>query len=225
MNHEERAAAPGRPQPAKKPAVSIFAATACGLGYLPKAPGTWGSLGGLLLAALPFLFWARVSLSFDAAGLADIFVMNRSVNPYVWPDFWPYFWTQLAVTILCAAIGVWTAGRAACFWGKKDPQRVVIDEVSGQHLTIFLGCALPIASQQVYGSWQSSVWGFLAHSRALNWKYLVAGFILFRAFDIWKPFPARQAEQLRGGWGIMADDWFAAIYAALGLWLLRAAGL
>ncbi len=59
---------------------------------------------------------------------------------------------------------------------------------------------------------------------ALVWKYLLAGFILFRLFDIWKPFPARQAEALPGGWGIMADDWVAGIYAAICLWLARSAG-
>jgi len=59
----------------------------------------------------------------------------------------------------------------------------------------------------------------------LNWKYLLLGFILFRVFDIWKPFPVRQAESLPGGWGIMADDWVAGVYAAIGLWLARAAGL
>ena len=61
--------------------------------------------------------------------------------------------------------------------------------------------------------------------RLLNWKYLLLGFILFRLFDIWKPFPARQAESLPGGWGIMADDWIAGVYAALGLWLARAVGM
>ena len=55
-------------------------------------------------------------------------------------------------------------------------------------------------------------------------KYLLAGFILFRVFDIWKPFPARQAEALHGGLGIMADDWVAGFYAALVLWLLRYVG-
>jgi phosphatidylglycerophosphatase A len=49
----------------------------------------------------------------------------------------------------------------------------------------------------------------------LNWKSSLLGFILFRAFDIWKPFPARQLEHLPGGWGIMADDWMAGIYAAI----------
>src|ERR1700675_3316642 len=49
----------------------------------------------------------------------------------------------------------------------------------------------------------------------LYWKTYLLGFILFRALDIWKPFPARQLERLPGGWGIMADDWMAGIYAAL----------
>ncbi len=54
----------------------------------------------------------------------------------------------------------------------------------------------------------------------LNWKYLLLGFLLFRLFDIWKPFPVRQLEKLPRGWGIMADDWMAGIYAAI---LLRVA--
>ncbi|MGB7153954.1 MAG: phosphatidylglycerophosphatase A, partial [Candidatus Acidiferrales bacterium] len=81
------------------------------------------------------------------------------------------------------------------------PQFVVIDEVSGQFLTYLVALA------------------------PLNWKYLLLGFILFRGFDTWKPFPARQAESLPGGWGIMADDWMAGIYAAIGLWIARALGL
>jgi phosphatidylglycerophosphatase A len=85
--------------------------------------------------------------------------------------------------------------------GVKDPQFVVVDEVSGQLLTYLLALA------------------------PANWKYLLLGFILFRVFDIWKPFPARQAESLPGGWGIMADDWVAGIYAAIGMWIARAAGL
>ena len=74
-------------------------------------------------------------------------------------------------------------------------------------------------------SWTSIPLGLVTFRSALNWKYLLLGFILFRVFDIWKPFPARQAEALPGGWGIMADDWIAGIYAAIGLWLARAAGL
>ena len=51
---------------------------------------------------------------------------------------------QCVLALTVAALGVWSASRAATFWGQKDPQRVVIDEVSGQHLTLLLGCAVPI---------------------------------------------------------------------------------
>jgi phosphatidylglycerophosphatase A len=200
----------------RNPRISIFIATACGLGYLPKAPGTWGSLGGIVVTMIPFLLWAKLSILADAGGLVTIYIYNHNVNPYLT--------MQIVVGIIIAAIGVWTAGRAARFWRDKDPQKVVIDEVSGQHLTLILGCTLPIW-RTTYGSWQTSVWGFLVHNGTLNWKYLLAGFILFRAFDIWKPSPARQAESLRDGWGIMADDWIAGVYGGIGLWIARAAGL
>jgi phosphatidylglycerophosphatase A len=204
------------PHPVCRPAVSIFLATACGLGYLPKAPGTWGSLGGLVVTLIPFVFMATASMRMGAAGLITVYVSNFHVDPYLS--------MQIFGGVIIAAIGVWTAGRAAHYWGAEDPQKVVIDEVSGQHLTVVLGCALPI-SRVVYPTWQTSIWGFLAHDNTLNWKYLLLGFILFRAFDIWKPSPAREAESLHGGWGIMADDWIAGVYAAIGLWIARAAGL
>jgi phosphatidylglycerophosphatase A len=104
--------------------------------------------------------------------------------------------------ILVSLVGVFVASRVAEYLNYKDPQIVVIDEVAGQLIAyIGLGAVAP------------------------NWKYLLLGFILFRVFDIWKPFPARQAESLPGGLGIMADDWIAGIYAAIGLWALRAFGL
>ena len=92
-----------------------------------------------------------------------------------------------------AGMGVIVAGRAARYVQIEDPQWVVIDEVSGQLLTYYLFFWL----------------------LPLNWKSWLLGFILFRAFDIWKPFPARQLEHLPGGWGIMADDWMTGIYAAI----------
>jgi phosphatidylglycerophosphatase A len=111
------------------------------------------------------------------------------------------FWTlglfpgygELLIALMIAVIGVIVAGRAARYAQIEDPQWVVIDEVSGQLLTYYLFFWL----------------------LPLNWKSWLLGFILFRAFDIWKPFPARQLEHLPGGWGIMADDWMAGIYAAL----------
>jgi phosphatidylglycerophosphatase A len=101
---------------------------------------------------------------------------------------------------------------------------VVIDEVSGQHLTLLLGSALPVWWRTT-NSWAPPRPGFITYQSALGWKYVLLGFILFRVLDIWKPFPARQAESLPGGLGIMADDWVAGVYAALGIWLGRALGL
>ena len=99
--------------------------------------------------------------------------------------------------LLLFAVGVWAAGEAEKFFGGVDPGQVVIDEVVGQVITLLL---LPHAT----------------------WKWLFAGFLLFRAFDIVKPFPARQAEQLPRGWGIMIDDVVAGLY---GLAVLTALGL
>ena len=134
-----------------------------------------------------------------------------------------------ALFILVSLVGVWTASRVAKYLGAKDPQIIVIDEVSGQCLTLLVGSLWPFVTvaNVVNGPGslvaQSAWMEFTAHP--LDWKCLLAGFILFRVFDIWKPFPARQAESLPRGWGIMADDWVAGIYAALGLWILRALGL
>lgn len=93
-----------------------------------------------------------------------------------------------AATVAIFAIGVWSAGRAEEFFGRTDPGHVVIDEVAGQMIALV---ALPQAS----------------------WKSLVAAFLVFRFFDVVKPFPARRAEHLRGGWGIMVDDVVAGAYS------------
>ncbi len=115
-----------------------------------------------------------------------------------------FFINGSIVGFALAVVGIWAAGRAEEHLAVKDPNTVIIDEISGQQLSFLTG---------------------LGWSAAPNWKYLLLGFILFRVFDIWKPFPVRRAEAWPGGWGIMADDWLAAMYAALGLWLARALGL
>lgn len=206
----------------RKPRFALFVATAAGLGYLPKAPGTWGSLAGLILSIAPMwiLFAVSAVISEAQHGDADFFVWLVFKNH---PD--PVLWTQIALALLSAALGVWSANRAAAFWREKDPQRVVIDEMSGQHLALLLGCGVPIWWKQSQPSSTNFPLGAISLEWVLSWKYLLLGFILFRLFDIWKPFPARQAESLPGGWGIMADDWVAGIYAALGLWIARMLGL
>jgi phosphatidylglycerophosphatase A len=206
----------------RKPRFAILIATAAGLGYLPKAPGTWGSLGGFLLFAVPACLWFGPEVPYMLA--------NGSVGDFSYVNlpagyFDQFVWTYIILFLLISSVGVWAAHCAAEFWRQKDPGRVVIDEVSGQFLTMLLGSGVPVWWKVAELRYWTLAPGFILMRSALNWKYLLLGFILFRVFDIWKPFPARQAESLPGGWGIMADDWIAGIYAAIGLWLARAAGL
>jgi phosphatidylglycerophosphatase A len=220
MNTKTDAAVPDgagpaeRPGSVKKPRLAIFVATAGGLGYFPKAPGTSGSLAGLALAAAPLWLGFAFSAIYirSKGGDASVFVKWNGAGILD-----PVLDIQILITILVAFLGVWSANRAARFWGVKDPQRVVIDEVSGQHLTLLLGCGVPLWWKAQPIPFQSDVppLGLISTYSVLNWKYLLVGFILFRLFDIWKPFPARQAEALPGGWGIMADDWMAGIYAGI----------
>jgi phosphatidylglycerophosphatase A len=104
---------------------------------------------------------------------------------------------MLLVILAVALAGMWAATRAEKLLGKKDPGAVVVDEVAGQ-LIAFL-----------FVPWQT------------NWTWsVVAGFIAFRVFDIWKPYPVRRLEGLGGGLGIMADDMLAGFYAAAVMSLL-----
>ena len=204
----------------RKPRFALFIATAAGLGYLPRAPGTWGSLAGMLPAMLPWWIFFAINAALGyGVGLGPVTFSRASFT------IDPFLFYNLALLIVIAAVGVWVAGRAARYWQQKDPQRVVIDEVSGQHLTLLLGCMLPVSANVAAMRWTGTPFGLITVHTPLNWKYLLLGFILFRVFDIWKPFPVREAESLPGGWGIMTDDWLAGIYAAIGLWIARSLGL
>lgn len=208
---------PSSAPPRKKPRFALAIATALGVGYIPKAPGTFGSVVGLSLATLVFWSGDRLMRLLDS-GLVPGF--RNQPSPTI-----PILAPQVIVLVVVAAAGVWSASRVAAYAGIGDPQYVVIDEVSGQHLTYFLALAPTLYSAATRHNPDFLGYGTLFVFHLLNWKYLLLGFILFRVFDIWKPFPARQAEGLPGGWGIMADDWIAAIYAALGLWVARYLGL
>ncbi len=213
--------APQPVPPPTNPQFALFLATAGGLGYFPKAPGTLGSLVGLVLAVLPYWIFFGLGAAIIAAHHGDYGIFLSASTWY--SD--PFLWAQIVLTLFIAGLGVWASDRVATRFREKDPQYVVIDEVSGQHLTLLLGCGIPIWWRVAQPLLNTTPLGLITMRSELNWKYLLLGFILFRVFDIWKPFPARQAESLPGGWGIMADDWIAGIYAAIGLWLARAAGL
>lgn len=113
--------------------------------------------------------------------------------------------------VALALVGLWSTEQALPHWSTEDPRAVVIDEIVGQWLC-YGGLVL------------AAVFGRLPVPAAAGWKYLLAGFILFRAFDVLKPFPIRQSERLPGAAGVLLDDALAGVYAGLGLLLLAWTG-
>jgi phosphatidylglycerophosphatase A len=201
-----------------KPRLALAIGTALGVGYIPKAPGTFGSLVGIAVAILTHpvsLIVIMGSLFFGGAGLGFDVPMFRGHSAPVL-----LLIPSLVALLVIGFIGVWSSSRAAAYAGLKDPQYIVIDEVSGMHLTLILAIVPLGLPTHFLPPADASVFALYSALSLLNWKYLLLGFILFRVFDIWKPWPIRGLEKLPGGWGIMADDWMAGIYAAI---LLRVA--
>ena len=126
-------------------------------GYLPKAPGTWGSLVGLAL----FYALHTLTLPVYLAAAAAVFI-----------------------------IGVFVAGEAEKIMDRRDPGLVVIDEIVGMLVTLAAAPATPLI--------------------------MLLGFVLFRVFDILKPFPISLIDRrFHGGFGIMLDDIVAGIYSLI----------
>jgi phosphatidylglycerophosphatase A len=101
---------------------------------------------------------------------------------------------DVGVIVGLFAVGCWAGSVAEAHYGRTDPGYVVLDEVIGMLLTLLF---VPV-----------------------TWTGVLVGFLLFRGFDIVKPFPARQCERMHGGLGIMADDAVAGIYGNLALRLV-----
>jgi phosphatidylglycerophosphatase A len=140
----------------------MFIATGFYSGYLPKAPGTWGSMVGVLI-------W---------------FFIYRLESPLYWG----------IVAVLFGA-GTIAAGAAEKIFDRADPGLITIDEVVGQLMVLAIIPASPI-------------WVFI-------------GFVIFRFFDILKPFPVNWLDKrIHGGLGIMLDDVAAGLYGMGTIWIL-----
>lgn len=197
-----------------------------GIGYIRKAPGTFGSLAGVVTASLAAIFFLHprsIRDFFSFHPLADAILRENlfgapGTDIHDATPAYPLLIAGVALLLL-SILGVWSASRVASYTGSNDPQHVVIDEVAGQHLTLLLPL-IPIALPHLTAHMDFSQYAIFFALSLANWKYLLLGFILFRVFDIWKPWPIRRLEKLHGGWGIMADDWMAGLYAAI---LLRVA--
>jgi phosphatidylglycerophosphatase A len=137
--------------------VALAVATAGGVGYVPIAPGTFGSLVGLL----------------------------------VWWLLGPSALVQVIAIVAIFGAGVWSGGVCERHFCRTDPGHVVIDEVAGMLITLFLN--------------------------PVGWGGAFVAFLLFRIADVIKPYPANRFEAFHGGLGIMADDAMAGLYANLAL--------
>ncbi len=215
----------GATAPQKKPRLALAIATALGVGYLPKAPGTFGSLVGIVVTILthPVCLFVLLNLLLNSTIEHHTLYSGIGIDLPPLDERWAFavlLVPSMFFFLLVSTIGVWSSSRVAAYAGISDPQYVVIDEVAGMFLTLVLGIAPLGPPTHLLPTENASLFALYSGLSLLNWKYLLLGFLLFRLFDIWKPFPVRQLEKLPRGWGIMADDWMAGIYAAI---LLRVA--
>lgn len=171
------------PRPARtmKEYLALAIAT-CGVGYLPLAPGTWGSLVGIGVYLLVRGLTMKLLFGVAAAHNFNLLHIYYGVIAF-----------ELAVAVMITLVGIWAASRTEKLSGRKDPGKVVIDEVAGQFIAL-----IPVPF--VLGTF---------------WWAAILSFVLFRFFDIVKPYPARRLESLESGLGIMMDDIVAGVYAAV----------
>jgi len=147
-------------------------ASSFGLGWLPIAPGTWGSLPPVLAFS--------IMLHFDAPAAAIVAVMAAFIV------------AGSAACVICVPA-------VAALVGKGDPGEVVVDEVAGQAVTYLI---MPL---------------LLPADLSMKQCCFVTGlgFFLFRVLDITKPWPIKKLEALPAGWGVLADDLLAGVFAAV----------
>ena len=166
-----------------------LAITTFGVGYLPLAPGTYGSAVGIGIYLL----------TGSCVSFVEHFVGLHHGSP---PSLTAWIHAIiLVVFLLFCLVGVWAAGRATELFGNSDPSQAVVDEVIGQ-LIVFLFVPFGI-----------------------GWPLIVAGFLIFRLFDIWKPYPIDSLQNLPGGIGVCADDILAGVYAGICLAVIYAISL
>ncbi len=176
--------------------IKLLAASGLGSGLLPGAPGTWGS-------ALACGLWLAGAYGLGALGPGGHFEFRipdsgapAGHGGFLQSAICPLHWLTIAAAAaagaLCVMLGPWVIRRT----GRPDPSCIVLDEWAGQLLALL---AIP---QFLWTGWR------LAMAAGVQ-------FVLFRLFDIFKPYPCRRLERLPGGWGILADDLAAGVYAAL----------
>jgi phosphatidylglycerophosphatase A len=160
-----------------------------GVGYIPGAPGTYGSIVGVAI----YLF---VGMQFAGA-------TGHGLGIGAQQEFTAALHFAIVAILLTvfALIGIWAAGRSTEIFGTDDPHEAVVDEVMGQIIALLF---IPFT---------------------MSWKWILIGFLLFRLFDIWKPYPIDTLQQLPRGLGVCADDILAGVYAGICLAVIYAVSL
>lgn len=156
-----------------------LALTTFGVGFIPGAPGTYGSAVGVAIYLGFSWFESSAAAHGAATGLTP-----GSIAAFHWAA------NAILLTAFCL-VGIWASRRSIALLGNDDPSEAVVDEVMGQLITF---CFVPFG---------------------LGWPFVLAGFLLFRLFDIWKPYPIDDLQVLPGGLGICADDIVAGVYAGI----------
>lgn len=160
-----------------------------GVGYLPLAPGTFGSIIGVLI----YLGIASIEANIG------IILLNSG---WVLQEITAWFGAlNLVLFLLFCLLGIWACNRVVQILQDKDPQKAVVDEVMGQIL-VFLFVPFGISLYLIF-----------------------AGFLLFRLFDIWKPYPINSLQNLPAGIGVCADDLLAGVYGGICLSIIYAISL
>ncbi len=132
--------------------------------------------------------WIATAGGLGYAPVAPGTVTSLVVALVVWAGAPGAGWL-LAVTVAVSVVAIWAAGREETRVGVHDPSTIVVDEVAGMLVAL------------------------IAVPPRLGWVLVL--FVLFRVFDVWKPYPIDRLQQLPGGWGIVADDLLAGVYANL----------
>jgi phosphatidylglycerophosphatase A len=156
-----------------------LAMTTFGVGYIPGAPGTYGSM----VAVAIYLVVAGLQIACGAK------LVNSGYGPeHVNAGIWAL--NAVLLTGFCI-VGIIASERAIPMLGNSDPSEAVVDELMGQFIAFAF---IPVG---------------------LGWPFILAGFLLFRLFDIWKPYPIDDLQNLPGGLGVCADDIVAGVYAGV----------
>ncbi len=159
--------------------------------YIALALTTWG-VGYLPLMPGTFGSMVGVAIYFGVVWLDVLAGFWFFTAGYTPEQVSALVWASNSILlVILIIVGIWASGRAIALLGNSDPPEAVVDEVMGVLVTLLF---IP---------------------QGAGWIYVLAGFGLFRLFDIWKPYPIDSLQDLPGGVGVCADDLVAGVYAGM----------